>query len=128
MTIWFSASRSLMILPNSVGLPALPLPMTSVDGSKRLTILPSAWVSPAKMRAVVWRITRCTRGTIFSSFWRRPSSTAWRRMLADDLLFGARGKLDAGADLFGEALRLAHNPAGRIQQVAVGLFEPCLTG
>ena len=39
-------------------------------------------VSPAKMRAVVWRITRCTRGTIFSSFWRRPSSTARRRMLA----------------------------------------------
>ena len=37
-------------------------------------------------------------------------------------LFGARGKLDAGADLFGEALRLAHNPAGRIQQFAVGLF------
>src|ERR1700756_5376980 len=50
MTIWFSASCSLTILPNSVGLPALPLRMTSVVGSNRLTILPSAWVSPAKTR------------------------------------------------------------------------------
>jgi len=41
----------LTILPNSVGLLALPLRMTSVDGSKMLTILPSAWVSPTKIRA-----------------------------------------------------------------------------
>jgi hypothetical protein len=32
--IWFSASCNLIILPNSVGLAALPLRMTSVAGSK----------------------------------------------------------------------------------------------
>jgi len=42
----------LTILPNSVGLPALPFRITSVDGSNRLTILFSAWVSPAKTRAL----------------------------------------------------------------------------
>src|SRR6516225_8279451 len=62
MTIWFSASCSLTILPNSVGLPALPLRMTSVVGSNKLTILPWAWVSPAKTRALVWRMTCCTSG------------------------------------------------------------------
>ena len=40
------------------------LRMTSVDGSKRLTILPSAWVSPARTRALVWRITCRTRGIV----------------------------------------------------------------
>src|SRR5271166_6740910 len=44
-------------LPNSVGLAALPLRITSVDGSKMLTILPSLRVSPRKMRAMVWRMT-----------------------------------------------------------------------
>ena len=34
--IWFSASCNFTILPNSLGLPALPLRMTSVDGSNRL--------------------------------------------------------------------------------------------
>src|SRR5258705_8542350 len=48
---WFSASCNLTILPNSVGLPALPFRITSMDGSNRLTILFSAWVSPAKTRA-----------------------------------------------------------------------------
>jgi len=48
MTIWFSASCNLTILPNSVGLPALPFRITSVDGSNRLTILFSAWVSPGE--------------------------------------------------------------------------------
>ena len=35
-----------LALPNSLGLAAFPLRMTSVDGSNRLTILPSACVSP----------------------------------------------------------------------------------
>ena len=67
MTIWFSASCSLTILPNSVGLPALPLRMISVDGSNRLRSLPSTCVSPPKMRARVCFITCRTRGTISSS-------------------------------------------------------------
>src|ERR1700757_1235466 len=54
------------------------LRMTSVVGSNRLTMLPSAWVSPAKTRALVWRITCCTRGTMLSSSRRSPSSTACR--------------------------------------------------
>ena len=53
MTIWFSASWSFTNLPNSVGLLALPLRITSVDGSNRLTILPSLRLSPWKMRALV---------------------------------------------------------------------------
>src|SRR5271168_1596043 len=56
------------------------LRMTSVDGSKRLTILPSAWVSPARTRALVWRITCRTRGIMLSSSRRSPSSaTCFRR-------------------------------------------------
>jgi hypothetical protein len=47
--IWFSASWSFTILPNSLGLPALPLRMTSVDGSNRLRSLPSLRVLPWKM-------------------------------------------------------------------------------
>src|SRR5271166_3754551 len=39
--IWFSASWSLTILPNSLGLAALPLRMISVDGSNRLRSLPA---------------------------------------------------------------------------------------
>jgi len=45
------ASCNFTILPNSFGLPALPLRMISVDGSNRLSILPSACVSPRKIRA-----------------------------------------------------------------------------
>src|SRR3954462_4840858 len=47
--IWFSASCSFTILPNSFGLPALPLRMTSVDGSNRLSSLPSLRVLPRKI-------------------------------------------------------------------------------
>src|SRR5215471_3861662 len=82
MTIWFSASCSLTILPSSVGLPAWPLRITSVDGSNRLTILPGAWVSPAKMRALVCRITGCTSGTWCSSSRRSPSRTICPSMSA----------------------------------------------
>src|SRR5271168_3609843 len=48
--IWFSASCSFTNLPNSVGLLALPLRITSADGSNRLTILPSLRLSPWKDR------------------------------------------------------------------------------
>src|SRR4029434_5881261 len=51
--MWSSSSCSFTILPNSFGLPALPLRMISVDGSNRLRILPSACVSARKMRALV---------------------------------------------------------------------------
>ena len=44
--IWFSASCNFTILPNSLGLPALPLRMTSVDGSNRLRCLPSLRAKP----------------------------------------------------------------------------------
>src|SRR6202040_1674979 len=81
-TIWFSASCNLTILPNSVGLPALPFRITSVDGSNRLTILFSAWVSPAKTRALVWRIPCRPRGTMLSSSRRSPSSRTCRRVSA----------------------------------------------
>src|ERR1700716_519756 len=60
MTIWFSASCNFTILPNSFGLPALPLRMTSVDGSNRLRSLPSLRVLPRKMRALVCFITCLT--------------------------------------------------------------------
>ena len=49
---WPSASWILTSLPNSVGLAALPLRISSVDGSNRLKILPGVRVSPRKMRAL----------------------------------------------------------------------------
>src|ERR1700730_17333599 len=117
MTIWFSASCNLTILPNSVGLPALPLRMTSVVGSNKLTILPSAWVSPAKTRALVWRITCRTRGTLLSSCWRSPSSTACRRMSAArltsspiSLAMVARDLHDPFMDLFDHLRSHRHAP------------------
>src|SRR6266852_441524 len=48
--------------------------MISVDGSNRLTSLPSLRVLPRKMRALVCFITCLTSGTISSSSWRSPSS------------------------------------------------------
>src|SRR5215468_6196291 len=61
MMIWFSASCSFTILPNSLGLPALPLRMTLLDGSNRVRSLPSLRVLPRKMRALVCVITCLTR-------------------------------------------------------------------
>src|SRR5215470_15587815 len=78
--IWFSASCNFTILPNSVGLLALPLRMISVDGSNRLTSLPSLRVLPRKMRVLVCFITRLTSGIISSSSWRSPSSASCRRL------------------------------------------------
>jgi hypothetical protein len=45
-TIWFSASWTLSILPNSVGLPGFPWRMISVVCANRLTILPAESVMP----------------------------------------------------------------------------------
>src|SRR6202050_4630275 len=65
--MWCSASCSLISLPNSVGLLVLPFRITSVLGSKRLTILPTTCVLPSKIRSRVCRITCCTRGTKVST-------------------------------------------------------------
>ncbi len=74
--IWASASCTLIILPNSVGCLALPRRMTSVVGSKRLTIFPSACVSPRSTRARVCWITCLTRGAMLSSSFWIPSNAA----------------------------------------------------
>jgi hypothetical protein len=50
--------------------------MTSVEGSNRLSSLPSLRVLPRKMRARVCFITALTSGTISSSCWRKPSSAS----------------------------------------------------
>src|ERR1035441_7789711 len=71
--IWFSASRTLIILPNSVGLPGFPLRMISVVCSNRLTILPSDLVMPLMIRARVWLTTCFTRGSIVSISFFMPS-------------------------------------------------------
>jgi hypothetical protein len=81
MTIWSSASCSLTILLNSVGLPAFP-PLSRGQAlannlgcrSKQAGL----GVSPTKTRVLVWRMTCCTRGTMFTSSRRNPSSTACR--------------------------------------------------
>ena len=85
-------------------------------------ILPSACVSPRKIRALVCFITCLTSGTIASSSWRRPSSTnCCRPFLVALRSFG---------DLFGEPLRLSHHPAGRVEQLAIGSdrASPALLG
>src|ERR1022692_2253456 len=74
--IWFSASWTLIILPNSVGLPGFPLRMISVVCSNRLTILPSDLVMPLMIRARVWLTTCFTRGSIVSISFFMPSRAA----------------------------------------------------
>src|ERR1700716_3157931 len=110
-----SASCSFTILPNSFGLPALPLRMISVDGSNTLRILPSACVSPRKTRALVCFITCLTSGTIASSSWRKPSSASCCRT------FLARFVPPA---ISLEPLCLSYHSAGRIEQLAIGSMEP----
>src|SRR5260370_28128752 len=120
MTIWFSASCSFTILPNSVGLPAFPLRMTSVDGSNRLTILPSAWgVAGEDARFGLAHHLLHARRHLFELV-----AETLQHWLSQDI----GGRLDAVADLFGEALRLAPHPAGRLPQFAAGLFYPCVGG
>src|SRR5438105_2235081 len=59
------------------------LRMTSVDGSNRLSSLPSERVSPRKMRALVCFITCLTSGTMLSSLSRRPSSASCCKTFLD---------------------------------------------
>ena len=109
--IWFSASWSLISLPNSVGLPALPFRMISVEGSNRLTSLPWLCLSQPKARPglahhltdpwdhVVERLTQ-----------------AVQHGLLDDLA----AALDARVDLAREAPGLSDHPTGGVEQPAVG--------
>src|SRR3954451_6921515 len=87
--------------------------MISVDGSNRLTSLPSLRVSPRRMRARVCCITCLTSGTIALSLSRSPSSA---------LHDGGRA-LQAHGNLAGEPLGLSHHTAGGIEQLAVGALE-----
>src|ERR1700733_14553114 len=103
--IWFSASCNFTILPNSLGLPALPLRITSVEGSNRLRSLPSLRVLPRKMRALVCFITCLTRA------------------LQRQVLQHARRPLPALGDLLGKALFLPHHSARCIQQLAVAPLQ-----
>src|ERR1039458_1548486 len=68
--IWFSASWTLIILPNSVGLPGFPLRMISVVCSNRLTILPSDLVMPlmSQTRARIIKGITKSEGKIVSLF------------------------------------------------------------
>src|SRR6266700_7319344 len=58
----FSTSSIRTSLPNSLGLCALPLRMTSVWVSNRLNSLSSTWVFPFTTRSLVCRITFSTKG------------------------------------------------------------------
>src|SRR3979490_1308041 len=89
--------------------------MISVDGSNTLRILPSAVVSPRKIRALVCFITCLTSGTIASSSWRKPSSASCCRT------FLARFVPPA---ISLEPLCLSYHSAGRIEQLAIGSMEP----
>src|ERR1700738_1988643 len=77
------------ILPNSLGLAALPLRMTSVDGSNRLRSFPSTRVLPRKMRALVCFITCLTRAAIASSSRRKPSNASCCRRFVERFTLSA---------------------------------------
>src|SRR6187399_493675 len=97
MIIWFSASWILTILPNSVGLLALPLRMTSLCGSNMLSTLSGTFVSPPKIRALVWRMTCLVRSAIV---------VIWHTSNRTLLLLG----LAPLAHLLGDTLGLIHHP------------------
>src|SRR6059036_835542 len=105
--IWFSASWTLIILPNSVGLPGFPLRMISLVCSNRLTILPAELVTPWMIRARVWLTTCCTRGSMVSSSFFMPSRAACCNTSAE---------LDSLDDLLREAFGLSHHLSGGAQQ------------
>src|ERR1035438_239162 len=109
--IWFSASWTLIILPNSVGLPGFPSRMISVVCSNRLTILPSDLVMPLMIRARVWLTTCFTRGSIVS--------ISFFHAFQGGLLQHVRGTLDSLHDLLREAFGLSHHLSGRAQQFAI---------
>src|SRR5206468_4965113 len=112
--IWFSASWTLIILPNSVGLPGFPLRMISLVCSNRLTILPAELVTPWMIRARVWLTTCCTRGSMVSSSF---------HALQGRLLQHVSGAFDSLDDLLREAFGLSHHLSGRAQQLAIPLLQ-----
>src|SRR6058998_1389301 len=130
--IWFSASWILIILPNSVGLSGFPLRMISLVCSNRLTILPAELVTPWMIRARVWLTTCCTRGSIVSSSFFRPSKAACCNTSAERLTpltiscekgvkRVKRSADDSLDDLLREAFGLSHHLSGGAQQLAI----PC---
>src|SRR6266699_3880019 len=58
----FSTSSIRTSLPNSLGLCALPLRMTSVCASNKLNTFSSTWQLPPHTRCLVWVITFSTKG------------------------------------------------------------------
>src|SRR5712692_7748648 len=113
--IWFSASWTLIILPNSVGLPGFPLRMISLVCSNRLTILPAESVMPWKIRARVWLTTCCTRGSIVLISFFMPSRAACCNTSEE--------RFDSLDDLLREAFGLSHHLSGRAQQFAITLLQ-----
>src|SRR5437667_12406534 len=112
--IWFSASWILIILPNSVGLSGFPLRLISLVCSNRLTILPAELVTPWMIRARVWLTTCCTRGSIVSSSFFRPSKAACCNTSAERLT-----PLTISREAFG----LSHHLSGGAQQLAIPLLQ-----
>src|ERR1700723_2188230 len=112
--IWFSASCNFTILPNSLGLPALPLRMTSVDGSNKLRSFSSLRVLPRKIRARLLHHLPDARRHLIEFL---------AQALQHQLLQGIRRALHSLGNLLGEAPRLSDHPARRIQQLAIALLQ-----
>src|SRR6188474_2037424 len=113
--IWFSASCSFTILPNSFGLPALPLRITSVEGSNRLRSLPSLACVAAEDACPGLSHHLLDAQCHLIEF----LAQALQHKLLQDVL----RMLHTSLDLFGEALCLSHDPACCIQQPAIALLQ-----
>jgi hypothetical protein len=99
------------ILPNSVGLLALPLRITSVDVSNTLRILPATCVSPPKARALVW-LTTFPNVSVMPSISRfRPSKAACFQT--------SEARFTPLAISPEKALDLSHYPARGFQQFTI---------
>src|SRR5207302_10592537 len=109
--IWFSASCTTTSLPNSLGLFALPLRITSVCVSNTLSNFPSALVLPRSTRSRVWRSTCRTRGII--------SSSCLLALCSTDRL----PRFDALGDFARKLFGLSGNPTGDFQQLDVGVLH-----
>src|ERR1039458_965948 len=112
--IWFSASWTLIILANSVGLPGFTLRVLSVVCSNRLTILPSDLVMPLMIRArVSHHLFHAGKHRVDFFF----------HAFQGGLLQHVRGTLDSLHDLLREAFGLSHHLSGRAQQFAIALLQ-----
>src|SRR6202158_1822682 len=109
--IWFSASCTTTSLPNSLGLFALPLRITSVCVSNTLSSFPSAWVLPRSTRSRVWRSTCWTRGINLI------------QLLLGFVQYRQVASLDAPGDLARKLLGLPSNPAGDFLPSEVGVLS-----